>query len=325
MPELDDWGIDEAAQPKPDEVSFDLERVLASVVLLQATVPDDAFTASILGTRRGGNGVLIRGDGLVLTIGYLITEADTVWLTGNDGTVAAAHVVGYDHETGLGLVQALRPLGLPAIDLGSSADLVEGDRVIVAGHGGRRHAIKASVVAKREFAGYWEYVLDECIFTSPPHPNWGGSALIGENGRLLGVGSLLVQQAVEGKPAFDGNMIVPIDILKPILDDLVRFGSSGKPPRPWLGMYTAEAGDKLVVAGLAKGGPADGAGLRAGDLVTEVGGVPVDSLADMFRRIWSLGEAGARIPLTVLRDDREMKVVVDSADRAQFLKSPRLH
>jgi S1-C subfamily serine protease len=325
MTEQPEWEIPASAQPKAAEVAFELDRALSSVVSLRSEIPADAFTAPVLGTERAGNGVLIRPDGLTLTIGYLIAEAETVWLVSNAERAAAAHVVGYDHETGLGLVQALGTLGVPPLDLGSSAAVQVDDSVIVAGHGGQRHALNATVASQREFAGYWEYLLDEAIFTAPPHPNWGGAALIGSDGTLLGIGSLFVRQAGGEENMLDGNMIVPIDLLKPIINDLMQFGRTAKPPRPWLGIYTAESEDALVIAGLAAGGPAEQADLRPGDIVLEVAGEPVRELATMFRSIWSLGPAGVEVPLTVRRDGETLNLRLRSADRAEFLKPPRLH
>jgi S1-C subfamily serine protease len=320
-----DWEFPEGTQPKGAEVAFDLERVLSSVVSLRSEVPGDAFSAATLGTERAGNGVVIGADGLVLTIGYLITEATKVWLVSGAGIAHPAHVVGYDQTSGFGLVQALGRLGTPTIELGASGDSEVGDEVIVAGYGGRHHALRARIVSKCEFAGYWEYLLDEAIFTAPPHPSWGGAALIGSDGRLQGVGSLLVQEARrDGRPC-DGNMFVPIDLLEPILDDLVKYGKVDRPPRPWLGMFATEAEGSLVVAGLASGAPADRANLRVGDVVLKVAGAPVADLADMFRRIWALGGAGTVVPLTISRDGDELSVSVHSADRGAFLKSPGLH
>jgi S1-C subfamily serine protease len=320
-----DWEIKADHQPKPEDVAFDLKKTLSSVVALRARIPEDAFTAETLGTERGGNGVVIRDDGLILTIGYLITEANEVWLSTEDGQAVAAHVVGYDQASGFGLVQALGSLDLPTMALGRSRDLAEGAPVIVAGNGGRRRSIRANVVSKREFAGYWEYVLDEGIFTAPPHPNWGGAALVGGDGKLYGIGSLFVQQAHPGEAPVDGNMIVPIDLLVPILEDMLMYGRPNRPPHPWLGMYTAEAGTELVIAGMAKGGPADRAGLEVGDLITGVDGAPPMSLADLFRRIRALGKAGIEVPLSVIRDGKPIDVNVRSAARSDYLKSPRLH
>jgi len=320
-----DWEIKADQQPKPEDVAFDLEETLSSVVALHARIPEDAFTASVLGTERGGNGVVIRDDGLVLTIGYLVTEAEEVWLTTEEGQAVAAHVVGYDQASGFGLVQALGSLGLPAMALGQSRDLAEGAPVIVAGNGGRRRSVCAKVISKREFAGYWEYVLDEGIFTTPPHPNWGGAALVGDDGKLYGIGSLFIQQAHSGEAPVDGNMIVPIDLLVPVFEDMLMFGRPNRPPHPWLGMYVAEAGRELIIAGLAKDGPADQAGLEVGDRIAGVAGEPPISLADLFRRIWALGEAGVEVPLSVMRDGKAIHVSARSAARSDYLKSPRLH
>ena len=320
-----DWEFPAEMQPDPEAVAFDLERTLSSVMSLRSEIPEDAFSAPTLGTERGGNGVVIGDDGLVLTIGYLITEAETVWLVSGEGTATPAHVVGYDQTTGFGLVQALGRLGAPAMELGTSLDLQVEDEVIVAGCGGRQHALVTRIISKREFAGYWEYVLDEAIFTAPPHPSWGGAALIGADGRLQGIGSLLVQEAQEEGEQRDGNMFVPIDLLPPILDDLLKFGRVDKPPRPWLGMFTAEAEGNLVVAGLASGAPADRADVQVGDVVLKVADAPVTDMADMFRRIWALGRAGTVIPLTVSRDGDELSITVHSADRNAFLKAPGLH
>ena len=325
MSDETEWAIPAAAQPRPEDWAFDLERALASVVAVRTEIPADAFTASILGTERAGNGVVIDDKGLILTIGYLITEAETVWVSALSGAAAPAHVVGYDQTSGFGLIQALGRLGAPPLELGSAAKSAIGDPVIIAGEGGLPHALKASIVDKREFAGYWEYVLDEAIFTSPPHPSWGGAACIGADGRLQGVGSLFVQEARGEGVASQGNMIVPIDLLKPILNDLLTLGRADQPPRPWLGMYASEAEETVFVAGVASGGPADKAGIKPGDFILEVAGTRVTELAATFRKIWSIGPAGSDIPLTIARDGAMQRVTIHSADRNDFLKKPRLH
>jgi S1-C subfamily serine protease len=323
MAESTQWAFPAEMQPRPSELSFDLKSALDAVVMLRATIPDDAFTASILGTERAGNGVVIRDDGLTLTIGYLITEADAIWLTTNNGVTVAAHPLAYDFATGFGLVLPLGKLNAPAMRRGSAASVDVDDDVLVLGSGGRAHALKAQIIAKREFAGYWEYVLDEALFTAPAHPEWSGAALVDEMGLLLGVGSLLVQEAV-GDKTVQGNMFVPADLLDPLLDDLLTRGRSRVPPRPWLGMYTTELANHLVVNGLAKGGPADAAGVRLGDIVIDVGGTRVSGLADLYRRVWSCGPPGTNVSLTLARDGNVMRVELRSADRADFLKKPQL-
>ena len=324
MADSNDWAFPTNLRPRSEELAFDLDAALDSVLLVRAEIPDDAFTASILGTERVGNGIVIGRDGLVLTIGYLITEASSIWLTTNRGNVVAGDALAYDQPTGFGLVQPLGRLGVAPLERGTAASCKPGDKVVVAGHGGRAHALQASVHAKREFAGYWEYVLDEAIFTLPAHPQWGGAALIGGDGRLLGVGSLLVEEKTQGETA-QGNMIVPIDLLEPILDNLLRTGTTGRPARPWLGMYTTEVEHHLVVAGLAERGPAAQAGVQVGDMVLEVGGRPVSGLAGLFRSIWRTGDAGAEVPLTLTRKGEKMRIAVRSADRADFLKKRSVH
>ena len=234
MPSLSDWQITPARQPKAGEYDFDLERALTSIVGLHTKVPEDAFTAEVLGTERGGHGVVIR-DSVVLTIGYLITEAEEVWISLADDRVVPGHPIAYDQTTGFGLVRALGALDLPPLPLGHSSAAQPGSRVVMAGAGGRRHSLAARIVAKQEFAGYWEYVLDEAIFTAPAHPYWGGAALIGAGGALLGIGSLQVEQRTTGGEGGQLNMVVPIDLLKPILDDLLATGRAGARRMPGSG------------------------------------------------------------------------------------------
>jgi S1-C subfamily serine protease len=324
MAVLSDWQITKARQPNPGDYTYDLDQVLTSVVGLRTTIPEDAFTAETLGTERAGSGVVI-GEGLVLTIGYLITEAEEIWMTLGDGSSVAGHPLAYDQETGFGIVQALGRLGLPALPLGRSAAAEPGTPVVVAGGGGRPHSVSAVIVGRQEFAGYWEYVLDDAIFTAPAHPFWGGTALIGPAGDLLGVGSLQLEQANASGETGHLNMVVPIDLLKPILDDLLTTGRAKRPPRPWLGVFATEIDEHIYIAGLSSGGPAERAGLRQADMIVAVGGRKVSDLADCFRSIWALGTAGVEVPLTIARDGRAMQVRITSADRNTFLKAPRMH
>jgi S1-C subfamily serine protease len=323
-----------AVQPKPEDYEYELDEVLRAVVGIRALVPPDAFTAEILGTERVGHGVLVRDDGVVLTIGYLITEAETIWLSLSGGRTVPGHVLGYDQETGFGLVQALAHLDLPVLPLGRSSDAEVGMRVVVAGSGGRSRSVAARIIAKQEYAGYWEYLLDEAIYTAPAHPFWGGTALIGPAGDVLGIGSLQIQ-AVSTDPAMplphrqrqsdDANMIVPIDLLKPIFNDLATIGRPNRPARPWLGLYATEIGTSVALLGVAGRGPAHEADLREGDIVLAVAGRPVSSLAELFRRIWALGDAGVEVRLTINREGRTFEVGVPSTDRRRLLKGPVLH
>jgi S1-C subfamily serine protease len=323
MASLVEWKVPQAVQPRAEDYSYDLERTLSSVVGLHSIIPPDAFTADTLGVERAGNGVLI-DEGLVLTVGYLITEAETVWLHFGDGHVIQGHALGLDQETGFGLVQALGKIDLPALEIGFSKSADVGERVVVGGAGGRTRSLAGRIAARQEFAGYWEYVLDEAIFTYPAHPNWGGTALISGAGKLIGIGSLQLERARGGKNEHL-NMVVPIDLLNPILDDLRKFGRVNRPVRPWLGLYSTEIEDKVVVVGIAPKGPAARAEIKTGDVVVAVNGDRISTLAGMYRKVWILGQAGVEVPLTLYRDGVTFDVRVNSSDRAKFLKGPRLH
>ncbi len=306
-----------------ESAGFDVNQALKSVVTVQATVPEDAYTAETLGEQRAGSGIVIRESGLILTIGYLITEAETVWLQRRDGHVVPGHALAIDGETGFGLIQALDRLDCPALELSRSSEALVGDSVVIAAGAGTK-AVHGSIVAKQEFAGYWEYLLEEAIFTSPAHPFWGGAAAINSAGKLVGVGSLHVEQVTPQAGPRDVNMIVPIDLLSPILDDLLAFGRVNKPARPWLGIYSAESGGQIVVAAVAEKGPAAEAGLRRGDVLASVRGEEVEDLGDFYRRVWRLGSAGVEIPIEFIRDGRALGVRIQSADRTTFLKRPKL-
>jgi S1-C subfamily serine protease len=323
MPSLSDWKITLARQPQISDYAFDLERALSSVVGLRTLVPDDAFTAEALGTERSGHGVVIRRN-VALTIGYLITEAEEIWINIGD-RVVPGHPLAYDQATGFGLVQALGDLGLPELPLGSSGEAELGSRVVMAGSGGRHHSLAARIVAKQEFAGYWEYVLDEAIFIAPAHPFWGGAALIDAQGLLIGIGSLQVEQKMSSSENGQLNMVVPIDLLKPILPDLLSTGRAGRPPHPWLGAFATDLDGKVFVVGVYSGAPAERAGLKPGDLIVSVAGTPVASLAEFFRKVWSLGPAGVSVPLVLQREGERVDARVVSGEREKFLKKPKMH
>jgi S1-C subfamily serine protease len=322
-----DWEIPPNLQPDPGDYAFDLERALNAVVSLKTYVPADAYTANTLGTERAGSGVVINDKGLVATIGYLITEAETIWITSNDKRAVAGHALAYDQETGFGLVQALGRLNLPVLELGDSDSVKLGDTAVFAAGGGRHHSIETKVVGRQEFAGYWEYVLDDAFFTAPAHPFWGGGGLIGSDGKLMGIGSLILQQGDRKGRRLDMNMVVPIGLLAPILKDLTTYGRVNRPARPWLGMYATEmeADEAIVVGGLADNGPAEQAGVRQGDRILSVNDEEVPDLAGLWRRVWAAGSAGAEVRLRLLREGGPVGITVRSGDRARFLKSPSLH
>ena len=317
--------ISRELQPSPAHYAFDLDRTLASVVALRALVPDDAFTAETLGTERAGHGVQIDDNGLVLTIGYLIVEAETVWIRTQEGRAVQAHPLAYDQVSGFGLVQALGQTGVPSCTIGRSSDVAVGDRIVTAGVGGRSGAVAAHVMARQEFAGYWEYLLEDAIFAAPAHPNWGGCAVFDDDGALVGIGSLQLETPqLSGAPAHL-NMIVPIDLLAPIREDLVRHGRRQGPARPWLGLYAADIEDKVIVAGTSDDGPAEKAGLQGGDVLLAVGGQRFKGLAGLWRAIWALGSAGIEVPLLVFRDGKTFECRVQSTDRALYSRTRILH
>jgi len=324
MSSLGDWDVPPSIQPQAEDYAFDLDAALASVVSVRALTPSDAFTAETLGDNRLGNGVLIPG-GLVLTIGYLIVEAQTIWLGFSDGSAVQGHTLGYDQQTGFALLQPLARVKLPELQLGDSTKAGVEERVVIGSPGGRKRSIAAHVVARQEFSGYWEYVLDNAIFTAPAHPHWGGAPLINAQGKLIGIGSLQIQAADNEGGDMPLNMSVPVEILKPILDDLKKLGRADRPVRPWLGLYSADIEGEVVVLGLARGGPAEIAGVDAGDIIVSVAGVEVLNLADFYRKVWQQGDSGVEVPLTVAREQGPVNLVIKSGDRNALLKSPSLH
>ena|SRR5665213_56850 len=321
---FDEFEVEKALRPSARGLAFDLDQALASLVILQARVPGDAFTARTLGSERWGNGIVIGTNGLVLTIGYLITEAEEVTLIANDGRRIPAHVLGHDQPTGFGLVHALEPLDLPALPLGDSRRMQSNDPIILAGGGGVAHAIAGRLIARAPFAGHWEYMLEEALFTGPGHPHWSGAALIGQTGALMGVGSLQMNQEVPSGESTIINMSVPIELLPPILDDLSR-GRLVNPPRPWLGVLSHDTGTNVVVADVTEDGPADRAELRQGDVILAVAGHPVASLADFYTQLWALGPAGVTAPLRIKREGDVFDLDVRTADRASRLKKRRFN
>ncbi len=293
---------------------------LEAVVGVRAVIPADARTAPVLGTARAGSGVVIDDDGLVLTIGYLILEAIEAEILLPGERVVPAEVVAYDYETGFGLLRALGRLEIEPIALGGSAALSADANVLVAGFGGPGAVAGVQVVARRDFAGYWEYLLPEAIFTAPPHPAYGGAALLGPDGKLLGIGSLAVRDAATPNEFNPGNMFVPIDALKPILDDMIALGRSRAPPRPWLGVYGQDLHGQVFINRVASYGPAAKAGVTSNSVIVAVKGEPVRDLMDFYRKLWALGPAGVEVPLTLMTPEGVQETTVRSADRYDFLK-----
>lgn len=321
---FDGFEVEARLRPAAHGHAFDLERTLSAVVALETRVPEDAFTAATLGVDRIGNGALIGANGLVVTMGYLVMEAEDVALTLGDGERVAAHVLGSDPVTGFGLVQALQPLDVPPLPLGDSRSLRSGSPVIIAGGGGRSHAAAGQVLTRMRFAGYWEYLLEDAIITEPAHPHWSGAALIGTAGELVGVGSLSLQGQSANGVAKPLNMFVPIELLPPILDDLAQ-GRPAHAPRPWLGVIAQDMGPGVIVVALNPRGPAARAELKPGDVILAVAGVAVSDLAGFYTLLWAQGSAGATIPLRLRREEDVFDVEVRSVDRAAMLKKPRFN
>ncbi len=317
------WKVPAASQPKIQDYHFDLERALSSVVVIHCTIPPDAYTAETLGVDRSGNGVLI-DKGLILTIGYLIAEAETVWVHLGDGQVIEGFVLGMDQESGFGLVQTLANLDIQPITIGDSDSLLPNDEVIVGGAGGRSRSIATRVFTREDFAGYWEYFISDAIFTTPSHPNWGGAALISGTGELVGLGSLQIERENNGSVS-QLNMNVPINLLPPLLSDIRRNGWITRPPRPWLGAYATELDGRVVLVGIAPRSPAARADMQTGDIILGINGRPVHDLGDFYQRLWASGPAGVEVNLILHRGGNTFNVKLKSDDRTRYLRKPRLH
>jgi S1-C subfamily serine protease len=299
------------------EPEGELAQLLEAVVRVHTEIPTDARTAAYLGTQRDGAGVVIDDAGLVVTIGYLITEAMGAEVMTGSGRVSRADIVGFDVASGIGLLRAAERLAVKPMPIGTAKGLAEETPVVVAGAGGPETVRPAVVVSRRTFAGYWEYLLEDAIFTAPPHPAWSGAALLGPDGKLVGIGSLMVSDAKADLP---GNMFVPIDRLPPVMGDLLTLGRPSAPSRPWLGINLRKLDGKLVVSRVASDGPSDKAGVRHGDQVTAIDGARVHELADFYRTLWRRGDAGVTVRLSLTRQGEEREIEVETIDRYRYFK-----
>jgi S1-C subfamily serine protease len=324
MENADEWKFPHSLRPNPEKLPFNLDSAINSVVKVRTSIPAAAFTADVLGTERIGSGVLINNSGLILTVGYLVTEAETVWLTTNLNQSIPGHVVAYDQSSGLGLVQALGSLDIDASELDSSDLVTVNDDIFFISYGGIEHSLCSKISRIDEFAGYWEYLLEAAIYTSPPHPQWGGAAVFNKKGHIIGIGSLFLQEIFEGQN-LQGNLAIPTSILKSIMGDMLEFGRSSAPARPWLGMYAVESEKTLTVNSLARYGPAELAGVLQGDKVVGVGEESVSTLANFFRSVWTLGAAGVSVPININRNGNQLQLVINSIDRNDFLLKPQTH
>ncbi len=305
-----------AAQAEPS-----IEDVFKAIVRIDSTIPDDARTRQALGATRTGHGAVIDAKGLIVTIGYLVLEADSVTVTSHDGTEIPATVIAYDQDSGFGLVRAARPIPVKPLPIGTSDALKQTAAALIAGYGGSEAALPVRVVARREFTGYWEYLVERAIFTAPPYANFGGAALIDSVGALVGIGSLLVPNAAGSTEFTPGNMFIPIDQLKPLIARVDTLGQPMRSTKPWIGLYTEEARGRLFVQRVAQDGPAQQAGLAEGDIVIKIGDAPVTTQADFYRKLWSMGGPGTKVPVTVLTTDSEVKrVELASRDRYRWYR-----
>jgi S1-C subfamily serine protease len=296
------------------------EELFSAVVQLKTYINPDGRTVKGLGQQRSGSGIIIDDKGLILTIGYLMVEAQSAEIVTNTGRKVTAEVVGYDHDTGFGLLRATEPLNIKPLPFGKSASLKERDQVLAASFGGRAGIAPAYVVSRREFAGGWEYVIDHAIFTAPAHSEWSGAAMVTRDGKLVGVGSLVMRDVSDDGEGIPGNMYVPIDLLPPILPDLVSAGRVHGPARPWLGLNAEEIRGRIFVNRVTGDSPAEKAGLQRGDIIVTVHGQAPKTLADFYRKIWAQGPAGTTVPLDVLQHNGIRHIGVKSMNRLDYLK-----
>jgi S1-C subfamily serine protease len=297
-----------------------LDDLLSGIVRIKTFINPEGRTVENLGRERVGSGVVIDNNGLVVTIGYLMVEAHSAELTTIKGKTVPAEVLGYDYDSGFGLLKATQPLDVRPITIGKSADLKEKEPVLAASFGGIDGVAPALVAVRREFAGNWEYLIEGAIFTTPPHNDWSGAALIDKEGKLVGVGSLIIGDVTGKGVNAPGNMYVPIDLLTPVLADLITNPTALGKQRPWIGLSTEEVRGRLFVARATPGAPAEKAGLKKGDIIVGVAGEPATGLADFYRKIWKLGEAGVTVPLDILSDQGIRRIDVKSIDRSKFLR-----
>jgi len=306
-----------SAQDKPEDT-------LKAVVGVSAKIQKDARSAESLGLQRSGSGALVR-DGYVLTIGYLVIEAEAIQVTGADGRTLPATLAGYDHASGFALLKVIGSLAAKPFALGDSQALAEREPAMAVSASGRDAPALVYVVSRRPFSGNWEYLLDSAIFTYPPVMDWSGAPLIGAKGELLGLGSLIVPDAGAAGTQSPGNMFVPIDLLKPILEDLIAKGRRSGAARPWLGLNADEVRGRLIVGRVSPDGPAARAGLKSGDIVLAIGADEVTTLAEFYRKLWGRGPAGSEVPLKVLQGARVAEIKVRSIDRVEYFRPSKTY
>ncbi len=303
-----------------------LAKAQTAVVGVQVTAAEGARSAQTLGKQRSGSGVVIAADGLVLTIGYLILEADDIQITTADKKAVPARVVAYDLATGFGLIRPVVPLrGIAPVVLGGTTDIKTGE-ALMAGTGASSEddadVNMTQLVSKRAFSGYWEYHIESALFTSPPMQNHSGAPLFNQKGELLGIGSLFVMDAMGQNVRLPGNMFVPIDLLKPIMNEMLQTGSSKLSTRPWLGLTSAEQGGRVQILRVNQDGPAQAAGLQPGDVILAVDDTKVANLESFYKKIWDRATPEAEIKLTVLQGADLKTIMLKPVDRMSTMVKP---
>lgn len=312
------------AATSPQQASVDaIARAMQAVVGLQVTAAEDARSAQTLGPEREGSGVVIGADGLILTIGYLILEADTIEVTTHDDRVVPARVVGYDQATGFGLVRTVLPLrGVQPVALATTKGLALHSTVLAASGGEEGSMELTELVSARPFSGYWEYHIDNALFTSPPMHNHSGAALFNQRGELLGIGSLFVGDALGQGRAVPGNMFVPVDLLTPVLAEMQQTGSTRAGRRPWLGVSSTESGGRVQILRVNRDSPAHDAGLVPGDVVLAIDDEKVTTLEGFYKKLWARPEPESEVKLTILHGADVVQVTVRAIDRMKTMRKP---
>lgn len=308
----------------PQQASIDaITRAMEAVVGLEVSAAEEARSAETLGRQREGSGVVIGSDGLILTIGYLILEADTIQITTHDNRVIPARPVGYDLATGFGLVRTLLPLrGIQPVTLGDARQVTLRSPLLAATGGENGGMGITHLVSSRPFSGYWEYHIENALFTSPPLRNHSGAPLFNQRGELVGVGSLFVGNAMGDDREMAGNMFVPVDLLKPILAEMQQTGSTRISRRPWLGLSSTELGGRVHIIRVNRDSPAQAAGLAAGDVVLAIDGEKVTTLESFYKKLWARAEPESEVQLTVLHGADVRQVTVRAVDRMKTMRKP---
>jgi len=302
----------------------DILNIYKSVVKIDSIIPPEARTAQSLGTVRGGNGVVI-DDKHILTIGYIVVEAETITITLPDGKKFPGELIGYDHTTGFGILRTIIQSDLTPLKIGDSDQLTKEDFLYVLPYltEGRPSAVK--MVSRRSFAGWWEYFLDKPIYTYPANSSFAGSALINEYGEVLGIGSLYVGDAAATGISSPGNMFVPINDLKPILDDLIENGRRTKDIKPYMGLTSSDNTGEVKITRVNDNGPAAKAGFSVNDTILAVNNEKINNIEDFYKVVWSFGGPGTKLQFDIERNQKKLNIELTTMDRNDFFVKPKYY